>query len=132
MTAQQYLNKFGLDADPNLFTNVRNGRIMRPKYNSYCIYDGVSQLDKRSRIVCIISNCQTNNEDWNIKTGDMIQSYIIMRDVHPQVAIDQLLDGCICGNCTHRKRRKRNNRTGKIKDVRTSYVNIGKGPSAVW
>jgi hypothetical protein len=132
MTAQQYLAKFGLDANPALFTNVHNGKHMKPKYNSYCIYDGVSQLDRRSRIICVMSNCQTNNEDWNIKTGDMIQTYIIMRDVHPQVAIDQLLDGCICGNCTHRKRRKRHTRTAKVKDVRTCYVNIGKGTAAVW
>ena len=105
---------------------------MKPKYNSYCIYDGVSQLDKRSRIICVMSNCETNTADWNVKTGDMIQTYIIMRDVHPQVAIDQLLDGCICGNCTHRKRRKRHTRTAKVKDVRTCYVNIGKGTAAVW
>lgn len=103
MTAKEYLNKFGLDANPALFTNVTNGKHMKPKYNSYCFYDGVSQLDRRSPIIAVMSNCQYNPEDYNIKTGDMLQTYIIMRNVHPQHAIDFMLDDCICGKCVHKR-----------------------------
>jgi len=134
MTAQQYLAKFGLDANPALFTNVRNGKDMKPKHNTYCIYDGPSQLlwAKTQPIIVCMSNCQTNNDDWNIKTGDMLQTYIIMRNIHPQDAIDSGQDVCICGNCKHMKTWKKDPRTGKYKRVRTCYVNIGKGTTAVW
>ena len=132
MTAKEYLNKFGLDADPALFTNVTNNKHMKPKYNSYCFYNGVSQLDRRSPIIAVMSNCQYNPEDYNIKTGDMLQTYIIMRDVHPQHAIDFMIDDCICGKCVHKKGWKKHIVNGKVKLVRTCYVNIGKGVTAIW
>jgi hypothetical protein len=132
MTAKEYLNKFGLDANPALFTNVTNGKHMKPKYNSYCFYNGPSQLDRRHPIIAVMSNCQYNPEDYNIKTGDMLQTYIIMRDIHPQHAIDFMIDDCICGKCVHRKGWKRHIVNGKVKLVRTCYVNIGKGVTAIW
>jgi hypothetical protein len=132
MTAKEYLNKFGLDADPALFTNVHNGRQMKPKYNSYCFYDGASQLDRRFPIIAVMSNCQTNKEDYNIKTGDMLQTYIIMRWTHPQDAIDIGLDSCICGKCPHMRGWKTHIVNGKIKIVRTCYVNIGKGVASIY
>ena len=132
MTAKEYLNKFGLDADPALFTNVHNGRQMKPKYNSYCFYDGPSQLGRKFPIIAVMSNCQYNAEDYNIKTGDMLQTYIIMRWTHPQDAIDIGLDRCICGKCPHMRNWKTHIVNGKTKIVRTCYVNIGKGVASIY
>jgi hypothetical protein len=59
----------------------------------------------------------------NVKTGDMVQTWILREDISPLDAIKSGADASICGNCTHRGRK------GK---KRTCYVDVGKAPQGVW
>ena len=72
-------------------------------------YDGPSLLDGKP-ILGIALSSTTNS-----KTGDLMQTYIIKKDMHPQDAINDGSDDTICGKCIHRKT---GNKTGK----RTCYV----------
>jgi hypothetical protein len=69
----------------------------------------------------------------NIKTGKMLQTYIIRSHVHPVQAVRTGGDGAICGTGEHacplqglmvRKRGKRK--------FRACYVNVGQGPAMVY
>ena len=59
----------------------------------------------------------------NIKTGDMVQTYILRADIHPVEAIKTTDDVSICGACVHR---------GDDKRKRTCYVDVGKSVSAIY
>jgi len=63
------------------------------------VYDGPSKIDGKP-IVCIV-NCF--NKSDNEKTGNMLQSWIIRKDIHPQDAINRCEDYSICGSCFKRK-----------------------------
>ena len=58
----------------------------------------------------------------NVKTGNMIQTWILPRDIKPTIAVQEGSDASVCGDCPHRK----------IDGKRTCYVNVGHGPRAVW
>lgn len=85
---------------------------------SYLIWSGVSKLDKKTRIQLVATDHSTNS-----KTGDMVQTWILVENEHPVLAERSGLDHAICGNCIHRK-----SDTKK----RTCYVNIGMGVAAVY
>lgn len=59
----------------------------------------------------------------NVKTGDMVQTYIIRSDMHPMEAIKSSDDVSICGDCVHR---------GSTERKRTCYVDVGKSVSAIY
>jgi hypothetical protein len=59
----------------------------------------------------------------NVKTGDMVQTYIIRSDMHPMEAIKTADDVSICGDCVHR---------GSTERKRTCYVDVGKSVSAIY
>lgn len=59
----------------------------------------------------------------NIKTGDMVQTFIIRSDMHPMEAIKTADDVSICGDCVHR---------GSAGQKRTCYVDVGKSVSAIY
>lgn len=59
----------------------------------------------------------------NRKTGNMIQVYILRRDVKPTDAIATGQDYSICGDCPHRK---------NDKGERSCYVNVGQSVNSVW
>ncbi len=59
----------------------------------------------------------------NIKTGDMVQTWILREDISPLDAIATGADASICGNCSHR---------GDSKRKRICYVDVGKAPMGVW
>ena len=59
----------------------------------------------------------------NIKTGDMVQTYILRADVHPMDAIKSADDASICGDCVHR---------GLNGSKRTCYVDVSKSVSMVY
>ena len=79
------------------------------------VYDGPSLIDGKP-IVCII-NCFKRTE--NEKTGNMLQSWIIRKDIHPADAIGRGEDYSICGDCFKRK-------------TKSCYVNIGQAPSQIY
>lgn len=61
----------------------------------------------------------------NVKTGDMVQVWILRTDMNPVEAVKTGDDSAICGTCVHRGD-KENGRK------RSCYVNVGQGPNSVW
>ena len=68
--------------------------------NGVVIYDGPSHWDGNPIIVVMTGIKHRSN---NPKTGDMLQTWILMRDIHPHEAVVTGLDESICGHCTHRR-----------------------------
>ena len=60
------------------------------------LYEGPSQLDGITPIV-VIANCL--GKSANSKTGNMIQTHILLADVSPVEANRRALDVAICGSC---------------------------------
>lgn len=59
----------------------------------YVFYDGVSLLDNNP-----ILGIATYNSD-NPKTGDLVQTWVIRKDMHPMNAVNTGNDISICGGC---------------------------------
>lgn len=64
------------------------------------LWKGKSLLDGE-RIVVIATGIFTKTE--NRKTGDMIQTWILRRDIDPMLARRMGEDKSICGSCKHRQ-----------------------------
>ncbi len=79
------------------------------------LWQGKSLLDGK-RIVAIATG--VFGESKNHKTGDMIQTYILRRDIAPMFARRLGEDFSVCGNCMHREQS-------------TCYVNLCHGPIMV-
>ena len=82
-------------------------------------WEGVSQIDGSTPIVLIFTGYR--RKSTNSKTGDMIQSWILPRDISPQDAVTSGLDASVCGYCPQRP-----SLDG------TCYVAVGRAPNAVW
>lgn len=64
----------------------------------YIIYRGPSMLDGMPIVVVAITTSD------NVKTGDMVQTYILPdNDMSPVVNAKLLNDASVCGNCKHRR-----------------------------
>lgn len=87
----------------------------------HILYDGPSLIDGTPIVVLSPSRPSTNS-----KTGAMLQTYILCRDIHPLGALRSRTDYAICGSCPNRPSLHRLNRQP------TCYVNVGQGPSACW
>lgn len=92
----------------------------------FIIYEGASPIDPETEIV-MIAIMQSGNS----KTGNMIQTYILVKDTDPREASKTGLDYAICGNCPHRGQ-PTNDPGRKLAINRTCYVNIGQGVLIVW
>lgn len=85
------------------------------KPSGFIIYRGPSMLDGSPIVAVAITKSE------NVKTGNMIQTYILVdNDKSPVENVKALADSAICGNCKHRRG------TGGA-----CYVNLGQGPRAV-
>lgn len=93
-----------------------------PAYRGVILYEGRSVIDG-GPIVAIANRIETASS--NVKTGAMVQTFIIRSDLSPLAAIDNGADQSICGTCIHRGD-KANGRT------RTCYVNVGRSVEAVF
>jgi hypothetical protein len=80
------------------------------------LYHGPSEIDGK-KIVVIATGLKEGSE--NIKTGSMIQTWILKADKTPLKALDDGTDFSVCGDCKHRH-------------FRSCYVNIAQGPRAVY
>lgn len=80
-------------------------------------YEGPSMLDGKP--IVAIATPSTDNR----KTGDMIQTWILRRNIDPVRALAIGADRSICGSCYHR---------GAPDRPRTCYVNIGQAPLAIY
>ena len=61
------------------------------------VWEGVSALDNVTPIVVLASF-----ESANVKTGNMVQTWILRADVAPNQAIAEGQDMAVCGPCPHR------------------------------
>lgn len=85
------------------------------RHNSRLIYSGPSALDG-APIVAIVSGLIRPSQ--NVKTGPMLQTWIMRADQHPVEAINTGADASVCGACPLRKS--------------VCYVNVGQAPAGVW
>lgn len=89
---------------------------MAPKQpTGFVLYEGPSLLDG-SPIVAIALTGSSNR-----KTGNMVQTYILRRDMMPMEAVRTGADSAICGDCKHRPS------TGGA-----CYVVVAQGPTVVY
>ena len=92
------------------------------------IYEGPSLLDGQ-QIVVIATGMKAKSS--NGKTGSMIQTWILLRDIDPREANKSGADYAICGECPHRG--KATTALDKALAVeRTCYVIIFQAPLNVW
>ena len=82
------------------------------QYKGIVLWEGKSLIDGE-RIMAIATGVYGKSK--NGKTGDMIQTYILRRDVHPMTARRMGDDFSVCGDCMHR-------------ETSTCYVNLCHGP----
>ena len=68
----------------------------RKKPTGYVIYDGPSLADGKP--IVVIATVKSGNS----KTGNMIQTYIIRKDIDPRLANKTGEDFSICGYCPHK------------------------------
>lgn len=92
--------------------------------NSAIIYRGPSMIDGAPIVVVATG---LGKSSGNVKTGALVQTWIIREDVSPTDAIQTGADASICGNCPHR---------GVIVDGRnvgrSCYVTVFQAPLSVY
>ena len=96
----------------NKLIKVKNSTI---KQLGFVIWQGASILDGSP--IAVIATLKTSN----VKTGDMVQTWIIRTDISPVEAAKIGLDSSVCGSCVHRHF-----------NGGACYVNIGQAPNAVY
>lgn len=89
------------------------------------IYRGPSLIDGAPIVVVAIDSSR------NVKTGRMVQTYILRADMNPLEASKSGADVSICGDCRHRGIPTSDSARKVAKD-RSCYVMLGQGPLAVW
>jgi hypothetical protein len=89
------------------------------------IYSGPSLIDGKPIVAIAIA------KSGNVKTGNMVQTYIIRADINPLEASKTGADFSICGSCPHRGEATDDPKR-KIAERRSCYVNLGQGPLIVW
>ena len=67
--------------------------------NSYVLFEGQSVLDGKPIVVIATGFAQASS---NVKTGNMIQTFIMRSDIEPHQAVKSGDDVTVCGNCVHR------------------------------
>ena len=92
------------------------------------IYDGASLLDG-SAIIVVVTGMK--HSSTNSKTGTMLQTWILMRDIDPREANKSGADFGVCGNCPHRGI-PHNDPTKPLAKERTCYVALYQAPLNVW
>lgn len=70
------------------------------KPNGCILYQGPSMLDGKN-IVCIATGLAESSK--NAKTGNLIQTWILLEDSSPLETSAQGKDDSICGDCPHRR-----------------------------
>ena len=89
------------------------------------IYDGPSAYDGKP--IVVIATWSKRNS----KTGGVLQTYILCRDIDPREASKAGSDYTICGTCPHRGETN-TDPARKIAKGRTCYVNLGQGVLIAW
>ena len=87
------------------------------KPSSVILWEGVSFFDGKTPIVVIATGLRRASK--NVKTGAMIQTWILRADMHPHAAVVDGQDFATCGTCPHRA-------------GAGCYVDVAKAPAAIW
>lgn len=98
--------------------NISLSQISSRRPSGFVIYEGKSYLDGSD--IVVIATLASDN----IKTGNMIQTWILRSDMHPIEAVKTGEDRAICGNCPHR-----GNKDGT---GRSCYVTVHQAPVQVY
>jgi hypothetical protein len=93
--------------------------LRRGLWSGIILYQGPSMIDG-APIVAIATRFETRKSN-NVKTGDMVQTFIIRSDVHPLDAIKRGLDSSVCGDCLARPA-----------NAGFCYVQVGKSVASVY
>lgn len=91
------------------------------KTNGVILYEGPSLLNGKPIVVIAVG---FKSASTNVKTGGMIQTYILCADENPIDAVRNGTDCSICGGCIHRR--------DPLTGTRTCYVTLMHGPLGVW
>ena len=94
--------------------------LKRGDYSGIVLYDGPSRIDG-APIVAIA--CRIADASNNVKTGAMVQTFILRRDIAPHKALKTGDDSSVCGDCPLRPINKGGTRC---------YVRVYQAPSSVW
>jgi hypothetical protein len=93
--------------------------------SGYVLYEGASLLDGAPIVVI------ATMESTNGKTGNMVQTWIMLRDHDPITGNRTGADRAICGNCPSMGTPRPDAETGLAAD-RSCYVDLGRAPMGIW
>jgi len=102
---------------------------MTKQKNGYILFEGKSEIDGND-IVVIATGLNVNSN--NDKTGSMVQTWILCKDIDPREANKLGLDYSICGNCPLRGEAVDITSDRKLAKDRACYVAIYQAPLNVW
>ena len=91
------------------------------------IYDGPSELDG-ARIIVLLTNLERDSQ--NVKTGAMLQTWIMRYDVKPNEAVKTGADASVCGKCPLRPYLSKQRDRSIL--PKPCYVTVGRAPRATW
>ena len=97
----------------------------QPKTQSSVIYRGPSLIDGKPIVVVAIVKSR------NVKTSNMLQTYVLRADMSPCEASKTGEDYSICGNCPLRGNATSDPKKKQATD-RPCYVILGQGPTIVY
>ena len=94
--------------------------LKRSEYTGVILYEGPSKIDGKP-IVAIA--CRITEASGNVKTGAMVQTFIMRQDIAPHEALKTGDDSSVCGDCKLRPIHKGATRC---------YVRVYQAPLSVW
>ena len=94
--------------------------LQRGDFRGVVLYDGPSKIDG-APIIAIA--CRITEASNNGKTGAMVQTFIMRRDIAPHIALKSGDDSSVCGDCPLRP---------IYKGPTRCYVRVYQAPLSVW
>ena len=101
-------------------TDTLHRALKRGEYSGVVLYKGPSRIDDKP-IVAVA--CRIADASANSKTGAMVQTFIMRRDIAPHKALKTGDDASVCGDCPLRPIHKGATRC---------YVRVYQAPLSVW
>ena len=102
-----------------LFTRTGN-----PRHNTVEVWTGASRIEG-SPLVVLATGLRGSH---NLKTGDMVQSYILRGDMDPLQALRTGNDAAMCGGCVHKAKAY----DGATWGQRSCYVRVEQAPLGIY
>jgi hypothetical protein len=99
-------------------------RTGRPRHNTVEVWLGASRIEG-SPLVVLVTGLRGSS---NLKTGDMVQSYIVRADMDPLEALRTGADVAQCGGCDLRAK----SYDGETWSGRVCYVRVDTAPTGIY